>query len=137
MADEAPLHPGIGLVDWEEHEMARLRADTFVTDTVRQAVVEARRGQGLFKERVMKIERACRITGVTQEEHLRASHCKPWPTSNTLSAWGLIQAARAMSARSRQDSGAISSSTARTCCCGRGFLRAVETRFTGDRAGVT
>ncbi|MDQ2918236.1 MAG: HNH endonuclease, partial [Pseudomonadota bacterium] len=23
-------------------------------------------------------ERACRITGVTREEHLRASHCKPW-----------------------------------------------------------
>jgi putative restriction endonuclease len=22
--------------------------------------------------------RACRITGVTNEEHLRASHCKPW-----------------------------------------------------------
>ena len=26
----------------------------------------------------MRIERACRITGVTTEEHLRASHCKPW-----------------------------------------------------------
>jgi predicted restriction endonuclease len=26
----------------------------------------------------MQIERACRITGVTREEHLRASHCKPW-----------------------------------------------------------
>lgn len=26
----------------------------------------------------MAIERACRITGVTREEHLRASHCKPW-----------------------------------------------------------
>ena len=26
----------------------------------------------------MRIERACRITGVSREEHLRASHCKPW-----------------------------------------------------------
>ena len=26
----------------------------------------------------MKIEHACRITGVDREEHLRASHCKPW-----------------------------------------------------------
>jgi putative restriction endonuclease len=77
-AEEAPLHPGIGLIEWEEHEMARLRADALVTDTVRQAVVQARRGQGLFKERVMRIERACRITGVVREEHLRASHCKPW-----------------------------------------------------------
>jgi predicted restriction endonuclease len=38
----------------------------------------ARRGQGLFKQRVMRIERACRVTGVIREEHLRASHCKPW-----------------------------------------------------------
>lgn len=38
----------------------------------------ARRGQGLFKQRVMRIERACRLTGVIREEHLRASHCKPW-----------------------------------------------------------
>src|SRR5262245_20691794 len=26
----------------------------------------------------MRIERVCRITGVNREEHLRASHCKPW-----------------------------------------------------------
>jgi hypothetical protein len=30
---------------------------------------------------VMRIERACRITGVNREEHLRASHCKPWRDS--------------------------------------------------------
>jgi putative restriction endonuclease len=76
--EEARLRPEIGLVEWEEHELAQLRADAQVPETVRQAVVQARRGQGLFKERVMQIERACRITGVTREEHLRASHCKPW-----------------------------------------------------------
>ena len=30
----------------------------------------------------MRIERAGRITGVTREEHLRASHCKPWRDSS-------------------------------------------------------
>jgi putative restriction endonuclease len=55
-----------------------VREDVAVPETMRQAVVLARRGQGLFKERVMQIERVCRITGVTREEHLRASHCKPW-----------------------------------------------------------
>src|ERR1700693_4214923 len=30
----------------------------------------------------MRIERACRITGVTREEHLRESHCKPWRDSS-------------------------------------------------------
>src|SRR5260221_10352971 len=50
--------------------------------TEREAIVLARRGQGTFKANVMRIERACRITGVTREEHLRASHCKPWRDSS-------------------------------------------------------
>lgn len=58
--------------------MSMVRSDETLPETERQAVVQARRGQGLFKQRVMNIERACRITGVTREEHLRASHCKPW-----------------------------------------------------------
>jgi predicted restriction endonuclease len=40
--------------------------------------VRARRGQGLFKERVREIETRCRITGVENPVHLIASHCKPW-----------------------------------------------------------
>lgn len=73
----SPL-PAIGLVEWEEHELTRLRIDTTLSETDRQALVLARRGQGRFKKNVMAIERACRITGVEREEHLRASHCKPW-----------------------------------------------------------
>lgn len=72
----------IGLVQWEEHEAARVRNDLTTPETVREAVVLARRGQGLFKERVMKIERRCRLTGVDRAEHLRASHCKPWRDSS-------------------------------------------------------
>jgi putative restriction endonuclease len=30
----------------------------------------------------MEIETRCRITGVTNPIHLRASHCKPWRDSN-------------------------------------------------------
>jgi hypothetical protein len=78
VAEERAVQPAIGLVEWEEHEMNRLRTDANIPETTREAVVLARRGQGLFKQRVMQIERACRITGVTREEHLRASHCKPW-----------------------------------------------------------
>jgi putative restriction endonuclease len=77
-AEETPLQLGVGQLQWEEHELNQVREDKRVSETVRQAVVLARRGQGLFKQRVMQIERACRITGVDREEHLRASHCKPW-----------------------------------------------------------
>ena len=78
VADETAVSPAIGLIEWEEHEMKEIQSDTSLPETERQAIVMARRGQGLFKARVMRIERACRVTGVNREEHLRASHCKPW-----------------------------------------------------------
>ena len=78
VAEERAVQPAIGLIEWEEHEMNQIRTDPDIPETTRQAVVLARRGQGLFKQRVMEIEHACRITGVTRVEHLRASHCKPW-----------------------------------------------------------
>ena len=76
--EDAPVATAVGLVEWEEHELSRVCSDETLPETDRQAVVLARRGQGVFKQRVMRIEHACRITGVTREEHLRASHCKPW-----------------------------------------------------------
>lgn len=72
----------IGLVQWEEHELQKVAADKELEETTRQAVVQARRGQGLFKQNVLKRERSCRMTGVDRVEHLRASHCKPWRDSD-------------------------------------------------------
>ena len=82
VAEESLPVVGIGQVEWEEHELEDLRANERMSETGRQAVIQARRGQGLFKERVMRIERACRLTGVDRVEHLRASHCKPWRDSS-------------------------------------------------------
>lgn len=78
--EEQPAYTssGVGLVQWEEHELNAVQTDASLADTDRQAIVLARRGQGLFKKRVMVLEHACRITGVDRAEHLRASHCKPW-----------------------------------------------------------
>ena len=45
------------------------------------AIIRARKGQGLFKDRVSRIETRCRITGVQNPVHLVASHCKPWRDS--------------------------------------------------------
>src|SRR5690348_8970466 len=78
IATEEPKQITIGLLQWEEHELAAVRSDSRVSETIREAVILARRGQGLFKSRVMEREHACRITGVDKIEHLRASHCKPW-----------------------------------------------------------
>jgi len=46
--------------------------------TEKTALVKSRRGQGLYRQRVKAIERACRITHVDNPDHLIASHCKPW-----------------------------------------------------------
>lgn len=77
-SEAAPGESAVGLVQWEEHELEVVRSDSSIPETTRTAVVLARRGQGIFRKRVMEIEHACRITKVNREEHLRASHCKPW-----------------------------------------------------------
>ena len=45
-------------------------------------LTKSRRGQGIFKANVRLVENRCRITGVTNIKHLRASHIKPWSVSN-------------------------------------------------------
>jgi putative restriction endonuclease len=66
------------LTVWEEHLRRRVESDATLRPTEKEAIVLARRGQGLFRENVQQFETRCRITGVSRPEHLRASHCKPW-----------------------------------------------------------
>jgi putative restriction endonuclease len=67
---------------WEHHIESKIESDRQIPETEREALIVARRGQGLFKQRVMQLENRCRITGVTNPIHLRASHCKPWRDSS-------------------------------------------------------
>jgi putative restriction endonuclease len=67
---------------WEHHIESEIESDGKLPETEREALIVARRGQGLFKQRVMQVESRCRITGVTNPIHLRASHCKPWRDSS-------------------------------------------------------
>jgi len=74
--------PADDLEYWERKLEQQLVNDPTVKETQRQAIIRARIGQGLFRERVSKIESRCRITGVENPVHLVASHCKPWRDSN-------------------------------------------------------
>jgi predicted restriction endonuclease len=76
------IKTGDDLDIWEHRLEERVAADTSIEDTDREAIIRARRGQGLFKQRVMEIEQRCRITGVENPVHLVASHCKPWRDSS-------------------------------------------------------
>lgn len=77
-----PDTSGAGLVIWEDHLREQLDEDATLTETEREAIVLARRGQGVFKDRVGRFETCCRVTRVDRPEHLRASHCKPWRDSD-------------------------------------------------------
>ena len=51
-------------------------------DLEKVQMTKSRRGQGIFKANVRLIEKSCRVTGVSNIKHLRASHIKPWAVSN-------------------------------------------------------
>jgi putative restriction endonuclease len=73
--------PADDLEFWERKLEQELASDPAVKETERLAIIRARNGQGLFKDRVSNIESRCRITGVDNPVHLVASHCKPWRDS--------------------------------------------------------
>jgi HNH endonuclease len=52
-----------------------------VTSTVREALVEARIGQGQFRQSLIELWGGCAVTGCLRLEALRAAHIKPWSTS--------------------------------------------------------
>jgi putative restriction endonuclease len=74
--------PEQDIEEWERRVEVAIAADTAIRETERVALVQARRGQGLFRYNVRSIERACRITRVERMEHLIASHVQPWRDSN-------------------------------------------------------
>lgn len=61
---------------------ALLRESTTIPETEKSALIKARIGQGRFREEVANVEMRCRVTGVDDQAHLRASHIKPWCESD-------------------------------------------------------
>lgn len=62
---------------WERHLLQEIQESKLRT-TEREALVKARRGQGLFRTNVGRLEQECRITHVANAAYLIASHIKPW-----------------------------------------------------------
>lgn len=58
-----------------------IEADSTISETDKQQLVKSRRGQGLFRTRVERIEKSCRVTGTSRRQHLIAGHIKPWSIS--------------------------------------------------------
>ena len=50
--------------------------------TEKDQLIRSRRGQGIFRQRVLLKEIKCRLTGVVDQSYLVASHIKPWKVSD-------------------------------------------------------
>lgn len=60
-----------------------IEIDAGLDSTIKETVIQARRGQGAFRKNVEARERACRLTGITNPALLIASHIKPWRVCKT------------------------------------------------------
>ena len=65
----------------DDHEREILNRP-FEGPVEKEQLVKARRGQGRFRENLERIETSCRVTGLQDLKHLRASHIKPWRASD-------------------------------------------------------
>jgi len=65
----------------DEKELLLQFLNKEITVTQKQQLIQARIGQGLFRQNVERIEKACRITAVNDRRLLIASHIKPWKIS--------------------------------------------------------
>ena len=78
---ESPA-PERDIEEWERRVEVDITSDVAIRETEKTALVQARRGQGLFRDKVCSIEHTCRVTKVNRMEHLIASHIQPWRDSN-------------------------------------------------------
>jgi len=70
-------------VDESDYEISlEIEARKLKGDLEKIQLTKSRKGQGIFKANVRLIEDHCRISGVSNIKHLRASHIKPWSLSN-------------------------------------------------------
>lgn len=81
---DAPVSPqavDIAIIQSETDVEKIITNRTDIGETKKLRLVQARRGQGVYRANLVQFEKACRVTGVTNLQHLRASHIKPWAAS--------------------------------------------------------
>ncbi|WP_369742808.1 HNH endonuclease [Pseudidiomarina sp. PP-1MA] len=63
-------------------DIDHIQHDDSIAETTKAVLVQARRGQGKFRERLIKQWGGCAVTGYNNISLLMASHIKPWSTSD-------------------------------------------------------
>jgi hypothetical protein len=67
----------------DEEVATSIADDDDLSQTEKEALIRARRGQGKFRINVSQVEKRCRLTGITNPRLLVASHIKPWRRCET------------------------------------------------------
>ncbi len=80
LIEEITQRAGSQLLDDMAEEVLLERTD--LSPGAKRDLLNARRGQGVFRANVERVEGACRLTGLLDRRHLRAVHIKPWRSSD-------------------------------------------------------
>ena len=78
---EAKEHNGESKTDREAAEdriEKSIKKSTIISNTEKETLVKARRGQGKFREDVLSKHIQCPFTGIRNPNFLKAGHLKPW-----------------------------------------------------------
>lgn len=67
-----------------DQEQLLIMVDPDLSETTKKTLINARRGQGKFKNNVIEISSRCFFTGLSDVNFLRASHIKPWAESDNI-----------------------------------------------------
>ncbi|CVD66086.1 HNH endonuclease [Serratia marcescens] len=84
LCDRKDLLAVSGVTEFEEIErdIHEIQSAKELPETMKEALVKARIGQGNFRKEVLKLYPACPVTGVSMPQLLIASHIKPWRECN-------------------------------------------------------
>ncbi len=81
-AEDVPVVNDVEMAAEEQKSEEAIKGRTDIGPAVKTQLINARRGQGVFKTNVKLNEKSCRVTGVNDPRFLIASHIKPWKDSN-------------------------------------------------------
>lgn len=73
-----PCESGVILDQLEDKECEEIQRDSALSQSERETLILARKGQGAFRDQVIRLHAKCVVTGVKDLRLLRASHIKPW-----------------------------------------------------------
>lgn len=80
---QPPCDTAVILEQVEEKECEEIQSDSSLSQSERATLILARKGQGAFRDQVIRLHERCVVTGVRDLRLLRASHIKPWRLCTT------------------------------------------------------